>query len=69
MDQPRHPPAWLAIVIMRRTRMIADKQMTLKLDLIMYRFKRKCDDVLTKPGDEVARTAAWTGGPGHFGRP
>ncbi len=32
-----------------------------KLDLNMRRFGRNCDYVLTKRGDQVAQTAAWTG--------
>jgi hypothetical protein len=41
-----------------RQRLIA-----VKLDLNMRRFRRNCDYVLTKRGDQVAQTAAWTGLP------
>jgi hypothetical protein len=34
---------------------------TVKFDLNMRRFGRNCDHVLTKRGDQVAQTAAWTG--------
>ena len=40
---------------------IATGVIAVKFDLNMRRFGRNCDYVLTKRGDQVARTAAWTG--------
>jgi hypothetical protein len=42
---------------------IATGVIAVKLDLNMRRFGRNCDYVLTKRGDQVAQTAAWTGLP------
>jgi hypothetical protein len=40
---------------------IATSVIAVKFDLNMRRFGRNCDYVLTKRGDPVAQTAAWTG--------
>jgi len=40
---------------------IATGVIAVKFDLNMRRFGRNCDHVLTKRGDQVAQTAAWTG--------
>jgi hypothetical protein len=45
----------------RCLRFIPDLLIAVKLDLNMRRFGQNCDDVLTKRGDQVAQTAAWTG--------
>ena len=42
---------------------IATGVIAVKFDLNMRRFGRNCDHVLTKRGDQVAQTAAWTGLP------
>jgi hypothetical protein len=40
---------------------IATGVIAVKFDLNMRRFGRNCDYVLTKRGDQVVQTAAWTG--------
>jgi hypothetical protein len=40
---------------------IATGVIAVKFDLNMRRFRRNCDYVLTKRGDQVVQTAAWTG--------
>jgi hypothetical protein len=42
---------------------IATGVIAVKFDLNMRRFGRNCDHVLTKRGDQVAQSAAWTGLP------
>ncbi len=41
-----------------------NRLMAVKLDLSMRRFGQNSDHVLTKRGDQVAQTAAWTGAAG-----